>query len=103
MKTTHPDASCPTVLVDTRERFCRELHRLRDFDFARLLIIANRQDVEQGNYRSHATPQSILASLAALEVRYRVPVVGRPPRQLRRVRSKSGLGIGTESSGSVRG
>jgi DNA excision repair protein ERCC-4 len=58
-----------------RERFERELHRLRGFDFARLLIVGTEADVRAGNYRSEATPKSVLHSLHAFEVRYGIPVV----------------------------
>jgi DNA excision repair protein ERCC-4 len=60
---------------DNRERFERELHRLRGYRFKRLLIIGSRVDVENGFYRSNVKPQSVLASLDAWEVRYDVPVV----------------------------
>ncbi len=60
---------------DNRERFERELHRLRGFNFARLLIVGSRADVEAGNYRANIRPAAVLASIAAWEVRYRVPVV----------------------------
>jgi DNA excision repair protein ERCC-4 len=58
-----------------RERFERELHRLRGFRFARLLIVGNKEDIEEHRYRSQISPQSILASLTAFEIRYNVPVV----------------------------
>ena len=58
-----------------RERFERELHRLRGFRFKRLLIIGTREEIKAGNYRSNVKPSSVLHSLAAWEVRYDVPVV----------------------------
>jgi len=58
-----------------RERFEHELHRLRGFDFKRLLIIGQRERVERGDYQSKITPAAVLGSLAAWEVRYSVPVV----------------------------
>ena len=63
---------------DNRARFERELHRLRGFEFARLLIVGAPQDIAAGRYRSNIPPASVLASLAAWEVRYRVPVVFAP-------------------------
>jgi len=57
-----------------RERFERELHRLRGFRFARLLIVGARAEVEQHRYRSRTTPRAVLHSLAAFEARF-VPVV----------------------------
>ena len=62
-------------LTSGRERFERELHRLRGFDFARLLIIGTEEDVRSGNYRSKVNPKSVWGSLCAFEVRYRVPFV----------------------------
>jgi DNA excision repair protein ERCC-4 len=58
-----------------RERFERELHRLRGFNFKRLLIVGTREDIEAHAYRSKATPKAILSSLSAFEVRYDIPVV----------------------------
>jgi ERCC4-type nuclease len=63
---------------DNRARFERELHRLRGFDFARLLVVGPPEDIAAGRYRSNIPPASVLASLAAWEVRYRVPVVFAP-------------------------
>ncbi len=59
---------------ENRERFERELHRLRGFRFKRLLIVGSRVDIENGFYRSNIKPQSVLASLDSWEVRYDVPV-----------------------------
>ena len=62
-------------LTSGRERFEKELHRLRGYRFKRLLIVGDRRDLETGNYRSKATPKSLLASLNAFEVRYEIPTV----------------------------
>jgi ERCC4-type nuclease len=59
---------------DNRERFERELHRLRGCRFARLLIVGERASIERGEFRSRIAPASVLHSLAAWEARY-VPVV----------------------------
>ncbi len=59
---------------DNRERFERELHRLRGFKFARLLIVGYRLEVEQHRYRSNLKPKAVLSTLAAFEARY-IPVV----------------------------
>jgi ERCC4-type nuclease len=60
---------------DNRERFERELHRLRGFQFKRLLIIGSAAEVERHRYVSKIPPASVLGSLAAWEVRYDVPVI----------------------------
>jgi len=61
-----------------RLRFERELHRLRGFTFARLLIIGSRDQIFAGKYRSQINPASVLGSLSTWEVRYGVPVVFAP-------------------------
>ena len=61
-----------------RERFERELHRLRGFRFARLLVIGTEAEVLVHHYRSNATPKAVLHSLWAFEARYNVPVVFAP-------------------------
>lgn len=58
-----------------RDRFFRELHRMRGFHFRRLLIVGTRQEIETGQYRSGITPRSVLATLSAIEARFDVPVV----------------------------
>lgn len=63
---------------ENRARFERELHRLRGFEFARLIIVGTQDDIAAGRYRSAVSPASVLASLAAWEVRYRVPTVFAP-------------------------
>lgn len=63
---------------ENRERFERELHRLRGFRFARLLVVGRREDIEAGGYRSRIAPTAVLRSLAAWEARFNVPVVYQP-------------------------
>ena len=59
---------------ENRSRLERELHRLRGFRFARLLIVGNRWEIEAHQYRSAVKPSVVLNSLAAWEARY-IPVV----------------------------
>lgn len=66
-------ASC--CVGANRERFERELHRLRGYRFARLLIVGTREDIAVGRYHSKIAPKSVLATLGAFEVRYDLPVV----------------------------
>lgn len=61
-----------------RERFERELHRLRGFWFSRLLIVGAEAEILTMQYRSNIKPKSVLHSLWAFEQRYRVPVVFEP-------------------------
>lgn len=70
--------SIPDLVVSVtgeRERFERELHRLRGYRFKRLLVVGTHGEVEGHRYRSNASPKSVLASLSAFEVRYDLPVV----------------------------
>lgn len=62
-------------VIQGRERFERELHRLRGFRFKRLLIEGTFLAVENHGYISKADPKAVLHSLAAFEARYDVPVV----------------------------
>jgi DNA excision repair protein ERCC-4 len=63
---------------ESRERFERELHRLRGFRFKRLLIIGSRGEIELQRYRSRIAPKAVLATLSAFEIRYDCPVVFAP-------------------------
>jgi len=71
--------SIPDLVSSTcsseRDRFERELHRLRGFRFARLLVCGPRSDIEQHLYRSSASPKAVLNTVAAFEARYNVPAV----------------------------
>lgn len=58
-----------------RDRFERELHRLRGFRFKRLLIEGNEDAIINGRYHGRAEPKAILHSLYAFECRYDVPFV----------------------------
>lgn len=58
-------------LTRCRERFERELHRLRGFDFARILIVGSPAEVQATAHNAKA----IFSSLSAMETRWRVPVV----------------------------
>jgi len=58
-----------------RERFWKELEKLRQFRFAALVIEADRTDIEQHTYRSAATPESVFQSLTAIMVRCNIHVV----------------------------
>ena len=66
-------ASC--CLGQNRERFERELHRLRGFRFKRLLVVGSEEDIYRCRYHSSISPKAVLATLSAFEVRYDLPVV----------------------------
>ena len=63
-----------SVTLD-RERFIRELERIIEYEFRRLLIVGSPSTVRAGNYRSRATPKSIFGSIHAFEMRYNLPIV----------------------------
>lgn len=56
-------------LTAGRERFMKEIEKMRQFSFRALIIEALRSDVQAARYRSDAAPASILATLDALSVR----------------------------------
>lgn len=58
-----------------RERFERELIRLRGYRFRRLLIVGSEADIVAGRYTSAVAPHAVLASLATWEARFDLPVV----------------------------
>jgi len=58
-----------------RNRFERELHRMRGFRFKRLLVVGNPDEINAHQYRSRIEPECVMATLAALEVRYELTVV----------------------------
>ena len=60
---------------DNRERFERELHRLRGYRFKRLLVVGSEAEILAGQYHSNIKPKAVLATLCAFEVRYDLPVV----------------------------
>ena len=63
---------------ENRDRFERELHRLRGFQFKRLLVVGDRGEIELQRYHSRVSPKAVLGSLSAWECRYDVPVVFSP-------------------------
>lgn len=67
---------------DNRERFERELHRLRGYRFKRLLVVGCPAEVETHRYRSNVSPKAVMGTLSAFEVRYDCPVVFEPDPQV---------------------
>lgn len=57
-----------------RSRFEEELRRAQDLDYFTLLIEGTLRDLANGRYRSTMRPKSVIQSVLALSVRYRVPV-----------------------------
>ena len=57
-----------------RDRFKRELQRLRAYRFRCLIIEATYADLERGEWRSKIQPASVLGSLAAWTAQYSLPI-----------------------------
>ena len=62
-------------VIHERERFERELGRLREYYAACVLVEADLQDILDRKYRSHAHPNSVLGSTIALLLDYKVPIL----------------------------
>ena len=62
-------------LTHDRERFARELERLRGFEAAALLVEAPFRTIEAGQYRSRMNPAAAVQSLLSIMARYRMPVL----------------------------
>ncbi|MCZ6652966.1 MAG: ERCC4 domain-containing protein [Planctomycetota bacterium] len=58
-----------------RDRFKRELQRLRAYRFRCLVVEANYADLERGEWRSKIQPASVLGSLAAWQAQFSLPVM----------------------------
>jgi ERCC4-type nuclease len=71
-----------TSVIHERERFERELARLRDYETACILVEADAQDIVDSKYRSHAHPNAVLGSALALFVDYGVPFVFASSREI---------------------
>ena len=58
-----------------RERFSRELVRLRGYDTAAVVIEQPVADLRCGEYRSKLNPESAWQSVLAFSMRYRIPFI----------------------------
>jgi DNA excision repair protein ERCC-4 len=59
---------------ENRERFERELHRLRGYRFKRLVIVGDQSEINLQRF-SRITPRAVFASLSAWEIRFDIPVI----------------------------
>lgn len=62
-------------LTHDRERFMREVERLRSFPFRLVIVEGDLGDVIEGRYRSKASPNSIVGSVCSLLARSALPVL----------------------------
>lgn len=60
-------------LTHDRERFTRELERLRGFASAAIIVEAPLIIIEQGRYRSRMPAQSAIQSIISIMANYRMP------------------------------
>lgn len=56
-----------------RERFARELARLRGYDCAAIVIEASADDLRAGHFRAKLNPEAAWQSVLAFAQRYRIP------------------------------
>lgn len=68
-------------LTHDRERFTRELERLRGYQSAALIIEARLETIQAGKYRSHMHPGAAVQSIISIMERYRLPVFFAPNRK----------------------
>ncbi len=61
------------LLAKQRDRFERELARLRPYHVAAVVVEASWEDIARGRYTSNMHPQAALQSTLALQVRYSIP------------------------------
>jgi len=60
-------------LTNGRDRFERELNRLRPYTLAAVVVEASLDDLARGRYTSQMQPQAALQSVIAMQVRYGIP------------------------------
>ena len=58
-----------------RDRFKRELQRLRAYRFRALIVECDYSDLERGEWRSQLKPPHVLGSLSAWQAQYSLPVM----------------------------
>ena len=61
------------LLAKQRDRFERELARLRPYHVAAVVVESTWEDIARGRYTSNMHPQAALQSTLALQVRYSIP------------------------------
>ena len=61
-------------LGQERERFFREIMRLKGFEYSALIIEAGLNELYSGQWRSQITPQSVIGSLQSISIKYGVNV-----------------------------
>lgn len=57
-----------------RDRFLRELQRLKAYKFKALIIEATYEDIQRGEWRSKVHPNAVAGSLAGWMAQYQIPI-----------------------------
>ena len=63
-----------SCLTTGRDRFEKVLHKGRALDYFALVVEASLSDLVSGRFRSQASPKSMVQSLVAFSVKYRLPI-----------------------------
>jgi DNA excision repair protein ERCC-4 len=62
-------------LCHDRDRFKKELHRLRPYALKAVVVEGTLEDIARGRFKSQMTPQSALQSIFAFMVKYSIPFI----------------------------
>ena len=76
-----PDDLVACLKNSERERFERELSRGRGLDYFALVIETDLINLANGDYHSKMNPKSVIQSLMAFSIRYRLPIFFCPDRK----------------------
>lgn len=69
-------------LTQGRDRFHRECQRLQEFESACVVVEADWSDIENHNYKSQAHPSSVIGSIIAIEIDWKIPFKFKSNREL---------------------
>jgi ERCC4-type nuclease len=64
-----------TCFTQDRQRFEKEMHRLRFFERAAIIIEDHLQNAISGKYRSKLTSNALIESICAFHIRFNVPFI----------------------------
>jgi ERCC4-type nuclease len=62
------------TVIRGHDRFYHELRNLRSYDHACVVIEGSLRDLLEGNYRSGAHPNAMLATAIAIDINFNIPV-----------------------------
>lgn len=61
------------TIIQNRERFIRELIKLQPYEYACVVVEGTLKQIMAGTYRSEAHPNSVLGTMVAMTVDYKIP------------------------------